>query len=193
MKINEQSMTFHERLKHFSFFTDHWILFTIILSLILIIGITITIIINKKTHDSYKKNKNLEITILPLGICGAALVILLFMTFNLYFNTNNMKYINYNTTGKVINNKPISNEKQDVTFTSGVNKYHIILPETVNVKKDTILKISSNGNITTDDIQNSKYINVSKLSKGHKLNIKIKQKDKWYPVDVYVYDDVDTK
>ena len=118
------------------------------------------------------------------------LIMLLLFTYTLYSNTNNMKYINYNTTGKVINSELMAGEKQDVTFISGINKYHIVLPETVNVEKDNILKISSNGNFVTDNTQKSKYINISKFSIGHKINVKIKQNNKWYPIDAYVYDDI---
>lgn len=189
MTFNEKSMTFHERLKHFSFYTDHWILFTIILSLILIIGLILIIISDKKAYEPHHLY-NKWLLAIPTGLSGILLIMLLLFTYTLYSNTNNMKYINYNTTGKVINSELMAGEKQDVTFISGINKYHIVLPETVNVEKDNILKISSNGNFVTDNTQKSKYINISKFSIGHKINVKIKQNNKWYPIDAYVYDDI---
>lgn len=188
MKINEQTMSFKERLAETSFFNEHWILFSILLCSIIFIC-TITIIITYYIQKEFKDN---FINIIPAAgimLSFMSLLVLLISTWIVYSNNDNMKYINYNMTGTVENVSTIYNQKQNVTVTSDIDKYHILLPPTVNVKKGDTIKVSSNGNIITDNDRDQAYINVSTHSKGHNIDVKIKQNDKWYPIKAQVYDD----
>lgn len=117
------------------------------------------------------------------------LLVLLISTWIVYSNNDNMKYINYNMTGTVENVSTIYNQKQNVTVTSDIDKYHILLPPTVNVKKGDTLKVSSNGKIVTDDDDKKEYINNSSHSEGHKVNVKLKQNNTWYNINAQVYDE----
>lgn len=188
MTIKEQPMNFHERLAQISFFNEHWILFSILLCLAIFICFIIVAL------GTYIKDESTMSLVCLIGIGGTIasvvlLLVLLISTWIVYSNNDNMKYINYNMTGTVENVSTIYNQKQNVTVTSDIDKYHILLPPTVNVKKGDTIKVSSNGNIITDNDRDQAYINVSTHSKGHNINVKIKQNDKWYPIKAQVYDD----
>lgn len=188
MKINEQPMSFNERLAETSFFNEHWILFSILLCSIIFIC-TLIIIIIYYIQKEYKDNIINFIPIAGIILSFMGLLILLISTWMVYSNNDNMKYINYNMTGTVENVSTLYNNKQNVTVTSDIDKYHILLPPTVNVKKGDMIKISSNGNIITDNDHDQAYINVSTYSKDHNINVKIKQNNTWYPIKAQVYDD----
>lgn len=188
MKINEQPMSFNERLAEASFFNEHWIIFSILLCLIIFIC-TITIILIFHIQKEFKDNIINFIPTAGIILSFMGLVVLLASTWIIYSNNDNMKYINYNMTGTVENVSTLYNNKQNVTVTSDIDKYHILLPPTVNVKKGDMIKVSSNGNIITNNERDQAYINVSTYSKDHKINVKIKQNNTWYPIKTQVYDD----
>lgn len=187
MLIKEQPMPIDKRLAETSFFNEHWVLFSILLCLIIFVC-TITLMTTIYKQKGFKDNNINLIAIAGNILSFILLIALLITTWNVYSNNNNRKYIHYNMTSNIEKVSSTYDEKQDVTITSDADKYHIILPPTVNVKKGDILKISSNGNIITDDNHDQEYINESEYSKGHKLNIKIKKDNTWYPIKAQVYE-----
>lgn len=187
MSIKEQPVPINKRLAETSFFNEHWVLISILLCLIIVVC-TITLMITIYKQKGLKDNYINLIAIAGSSFSFIVLIFLLLTTWEVYSNNNNKKYIHYNITSTIEKVSSTYDKKQDVIITSGADKYHIILPPTVNVKKGDILKISSNGNIITDDNHDQEYINESEYSKGHKLNIEIKKDNTWYPIKAQVYE-----
>ena len=189
MTIKEQPMNFHERLAQISFFNEHWILFSILLCLAIFICFIIVAL------GTYIKDESTMSLVCLIGIGGTIasvvlLLVLLVSTWTTHSNKNNMKYISYNMTGTVDDvSTSFSEDNQDITITSGINKYQILLPKTINIKKGDTLKVSSNGKIVTDDDNKKGYINNSSYSEGHKINVKLKQNSTWYNINAQVYDE----
>lgn len=197
-------MPIDDRFSNSSFFIEHWKMMITIGTIILIIGIVSTLYSFFKKDENVRKIKGTGIVISAreiMGIFFSAIGIVIIALISVgvsmvYRNVSDMHYYSYKGKGVVTDAKSSSNlfqfgqdEKQIVYFNAGIKKYTIVLPNDIVVNKGDTIKVSSNGKVIGNKDVDKSLLNSTVYSKGHKIDVELKHNNKWYDVDVEMYDE----
>lgn len=181
-------MPIDDRFSNSSYVIEHWKMMITISAIILIIGLVLTL------YSLFKKEESvIEIIGIVISTIGIVFIALISVgASNVYRNTLDMHYYSYEGEGIVTDTKSSGNmfrqsDKQIVYFNADIKKYTIVLPNDVDVNKGDIIKVSSNGKVIGNKDVNKSVLNSTMYSKGHEIDVELKHNNKWYDIDVEMY------